>query len=44
LTEVIAVSPELLRAGLELAKSTEHPFEQVEVGAALSVIELVNPD
>src|SRR5262249_20380108 len=44
LTEVIAVSPVLFRAGLELAKSTEHPFEQVEVRAALGVAKLVNPD
>src|SRR5215471_12802036 len=44
LTEVIAVSPVLLWAGLELAKSTEHPFEQVEIRAALGVIKLVNPD
>src|SRR5215475_9515651 len=44
LTEVIAVSPVvLLRAGLELAKSTEHPFEQVEIRAALGVVELVDP-
>src|SRR5262249_56996202 len=44
LTEVIAVSPVWFRAGLELAKSTEHPFEQVEVRAALGVVKLVNPD
>src|SRR5215831_10483816 len=44
LTEVIAVSPVLFRAGLELAKSTENPFEQVEIWAALGVVELVDPD
>src|SRR5215472_11293471 len=44
LTEVIAVSPVLLRAGLELAKSTENPFEQVEIRAALGVVELMDPD
>src|SRR5512140_381240 len=44
LTDVIAVSPVLLRAGLELAKSTEHPFEQVEIRAALGVVELMDPD
>src|SRR6266568_2333102 len=43
-TDVIADSPMLPRGGLELAKSTEHPFEQVKVRAALSVIKLVNPD
>src|SRR5215831_15043912 len=38
-TDVIAASPALpLRGGLELAKSTEHPFEQVQVRAALRVI------
>src|SRR5215467_13378450 len=44
LTEVIAASPALPRRGLELAKSTEHPFEQVKVRASLRVIELMNPD
>src|SRR6266568_8179399 len=44
LTDVIAASPALPRGGLELAESTEHPFEQVKVRAALSVIKLVNPD
>src|SRR5437763_9931940 len=44
LTDVIGVSSESLRRGLELAKSTEYPFEQVEVRAAVSVIQLVNPD
>src|SRR5438046_1931322 len=44
LTEVIAVSPVVFGAGLELAKSTEHPFEQVEVRAALGVVKLVNSD
>ena len=31
-------------AGLELAKSTEHPFEQVEIWAAMCMVQLVNPD
>src|SRR5690242_10374388 len=44
LTDVIAASPGLLRRGLELAKSTEHPFEQVKVRASLRVIKLVDPD
>src|SRR5215475_5365945 len=44
LTEVIAVSPVALRAGLALAKSTEHPFEQVDVRATLGVVELMDPD
>jgi len=39
LTEVIAASSaSLRRAGLELAKSTEHPFEQVQVRPTLRVI------
>ncbi len=38
-TEVIAASPASpRRGGLELAKSTEHPFEQVQVRATLRVI------
>jgi hypothetical protein len=28
---------------LELAKSTEHPFKQVKIGATLRMIQLVNP-
>jgi hypothetical protein len=45
LTEVIAASPALpRRGGLELAKSTEHPFEQVQVRATLRVIQLMDPD
>src|SRR5436305_14036298 len=44
LTDVIAPSPALSLRGLELAKSTEHPFEQVEVGTALRVVELVHSD
>src|SRR5215469_9335328 len=44
LTDVIAASPGLLRRGLELTKSTEHPFEQVQVRASLRVIKLMNPD
>src|SRR6266516_4464083 len=43
LTEVIAVSPVLLRAGLELEKSTEHSYEQVEVRSTLGLVKLVNP-
>src|SRR5262249_51951237 len=29
--------------GLELAKSTEHPFQQVKIPAAVRVVELVHP-
>src|SRR5438094_4021640 len=44
-TDVIAASSASPRSGgLELAKSTEHPFEQVQVRAALRVIWLMNPD
>jgi hypothetical protein len=40
----MAVSPALPGAGLELAKSTEHPFEQVKIRTAVRVIELMHPD
>jgi hypothetical protein len=44
-TDVIAaVSPAVPRTGLELAKSTEHPFEQVEIWAAMCMVQLVHPD
>src|SRR6266851_7977428 len=43
-TDVMAESPALPRMGLELAKSTEHPFEQVEIRAAVCMVHLVNPD
>src|ERR1700733_9605050 len=44
LTEVMTVSETSPRvAALELAKSTEHPFEQVKVRAAVRVIDLVHP-
>jgi hypothetical protein len=44
LTDVMAVSPALPGAGLELAKSTEHPFEQVKIRTAVRVVDLVHPD
>jgi hypothetical protein len=40
----MAVSPASPGAGLELAKSTEHPFEQVKIRTAVRVIELMHPD
>src|SRR5262249_59967578 len=44
-TDVIAASPASpRRGGLELAKSTEHPFEQVQVRPTLRVIQLMNSD
>src|SRR6266581_9771228 len=43
LTEVIAVSPVLSRAGLELAKSTEYPFKQVHIWATLLMVCLMDP-
>src|ERR1700739_184501 len=44
-TDVIAVAS-AARPGpaLELTKSTEHPFQQVKIWAALHMIELVYPD
>src|SRR6266568_723982 len=44
LTDVIAVSAAPLGAALELAKSTEHPFKQVDIWAAMRMVDLVNPD
>src|SRR5713101_2683982 len=44
LTDVIAVSAAPLGTALELAKSTEHPFKQVDIGAAMRMVDLVNPD
>src|SRR5215813_5357062 len=42
-TEVMAESAATRESVLELAKSTEHPFQQPDVRAALSVIGLVDP-
>src|SRR5215472_2888377 len=42
-TDVIAACSALPATGLELAKSTEHPFEQVEIRAAVGVVKLVHP-
>jgi len=39
-----AVSPAEDRTGLELAKSTEYPFEQVEIWTAMCMVQLVDPD
>src|SRR5450759_1577981 len=44
LTDVMAVSPALPGAGLELAKSTEHPFEQVKIRTAVRMVDLMHPD
>ena len=44
LTEVIAVSDTSPGATLELAKSTENPFKQVEIRPPLRVIDLVHPN
>src|SRR5713101_5048279 len=43
LTDVIASAAPLV-AALELAKSTEHPFKQVDIWAAMRMVDLVNPD
>src|SRR5580698_3445587 len=43
-TEVIAVSALSGGATLELAKSTEHPFQQVHIRATLLVVDLMDPD
>jgi hypothetical protein len=43
-TEVIAASAASAAASLELPKSTEYPFKQVHIRAALFVINLVDPD
>jgi hypothetical protein len=40
-TDVIAVSDTSLGATLELAKSTENPFKQVEIRTPMRVIDLV---
>src|SRR5579875_2901229 len=43
-TDVIAASVVSPAAALELAKSTEHPFEQVEVRTSMLMVGLVDPD
>ena len=43
-TDVIAAIRSRAGRDLELAKSTEHPFKQVKIRAALCMIQLVNPD
>src|SRR5271165_1274455 len=43
-TDVIAASAAATGTALELAKSTEHPFEQVDVRATLCVVDLVDPN
>jgi hypothetical protein len=43
-TDVVAVLPEMSGLGLELTKSTEHPFEQRQVRLPLVVAGLVNAD
>src|SRR3954469_13882176 len=42
-TDVMALPAPDSTAGLELAKSTEYPFEQIKVRAALGVVGLVHP-
>src|SRR5689334_22848690 len=42
-TDVIAVSDTSPWATLELAKSTENPFKQVEIRTSVRVIDLVHP-
>src|ERR1700735_4356354 len=42
--DMAAGSPAVPRTGLELAKSTEHPFEQVEIWAAMCMVQLVHSD
>src|SRR5215467_3493911 len=44
LTDVIAASAVCAEPALELPKSTEHPFEQVNVRSTLCVVDLVYPD
>src|SRR5579875_1748579 len=44
LTEAIADSGPSFRPALELAKSTKHPFEQVEIRPSLGVVDLMDPD
>src|ERR1700756_3356269 len=43
-TDVIAVSAVIAGTPLELPKSTEHPFEQVNVRPTLCMVDLMNPD
>src|ERR1700722_13827888 len=43
-TDVIAASAAGAWTVLELPKSTEHPFEQVDIRATLCVVDLVYPD
>src|SRR5438067_7962685 len=43
-TDVIAASVSDPATDLELAKSTEHPFQQVEIWAALPMVRLMDPD
>src|SRR5215469_348949 len=43
-TDVIAVSVAVDCTVLELPKSTEHPFEQVNIRATLCMVDLVYPD
>src|SRR5579875_2488762 len=43
-TDAMAAAVASPPAALELAKSTEHPFEQVEVRASMRVVGLVDPD
>src|SRR5258708_1391762 len=43
-TDVIAASVAVPGTALELAKSTEHPFEQVDVRSTLCVVDLVDPN
>src|SRR5215472_1323714 len=43
-TDVIAASAAGAETALELPKSTEHPFEQVDVRATLCVVDLVYPN
>src|SRR5580700_1778519 len=43
-TDVIADSADVAWTVLELPKSTEYPFEQVDVRATLCVVDLVDPD
>src|ERR1700722_3474716 len=44
LTDVMAVSAVSAAAALDLAKSTEHPFEQVKIRSAVRMIDLMHPD
>src|SRR6516162_6514292 len=42
-TDVIAASAATPETALELAKSTEHPLQQIQVRATLRMIQLMNP-